>query len=97
MISKIVKHFQMKKPCHNSVLSYKIDLYFPEHKLAIEVDEKGHEDRNIDYEKKKKKKAIEKELRFEFMRINPDDDEYVEIGKLYNYIIKSTKKSTEKI
>ena len=27
------------------VLSYKIDLYFPKYKLAIEVDEKGHKDR----------------------------------------------------
>ena len=26
----------------HSVLSYKIDLYFIEHKLAIEVDENGH-------------------------------------------------------
>ena len=25
-----------------SVLRYKIDLYFPEHKLAVEVDEKRH-------------------------------------------------------
>ena len=33
-----------------SVLGYKIDLYFHEYKLAIEVDELGHNDRNIDYE-----------------------------------------------
>ena len=33
-----------------SVLDYKIDLYFHDYRLAIEVDEKGHEDRNIDYE-----------------------------------------------
>ena len=32
------------------VLGYKIDLYFHEYKLAIEVDELGHNDRNIDYE-----------------------------------------------
>ena len=36
----------------HSVLRYQIDLYFPEHKLAIEVDEKGHIDRD---EKQKKK------------------------------------------
>ena len=69
-----------------SVLSYRIDLYFPEHKLAIEVDEKG---RNIDYEIKRQK-AIEKELGCEFIRINPcakDYDEYVEIGKIYNHVI----------
>ena len=27
------------------VLGYRIDLYFPEHKLAIEVDEKDNKDR----------------------------------------------------
>ena len=37
----------------HSILNYQIDLYFSEHKLAIEVDKKGHTDRN---EKKKKKK-----------------------------------------
>ena len=38
----------------NSVLGYKIDLHFPKHKLAREVQEKGHNDR--DKKKKKKKK-----------------------------------------
>ena len=30
-----------------SVLSYKIDLYFHKYKLATEVDELGHADRNV--------------------------------------------------
>ena len=33
-----------------SVLTYRIDLYFHDYKLAIEVDEKGHKDRNSDHE-----------------------------------------------
>ena len=33
-----------------TVLNYRIDLYFHEYKLAIEVDELGHNDKNIDYE-----------------------------------------------
>ena len=33
-----------------TVLHYRIDLYFHEYKLAIEVDELGHNDKNIDYE-----------------------------------------------
>ena len=33
-----------------SVLSYKIDLYFHDYRLAIEIDEKGHKDRNINHE-----------------------------------------------
>ena len=32
----------------NSVLGYRIDLYFHKHKLPIEVDELGHADRNLD-------------------------------------------------
>ena len=35
---------------------YRIDLYFHKYKLAIEIDELGHNDRNIDYEKYKNKK-----------------------------------------
>ena len=33
-----------------SVLGYKIDFYFHDYKLAIEVDEFGHDDRDISYE-----------------------------------------------
>ena len=33
-----------------SVLSYRIDLYFHKYKLAVEVDELGHIDRNINDE-----------------------------------------------
>ena len=33
-----------------SVLGYRIDLYFHKYKLAIEVDELGHNDRNINDE-----------------------------------------------
>ena len=33
-----------------SVLGYKIDLYFHEYKLEIEVDELGHTNRNVNNE-----------------------------------------------
>ena len=39
---------------HN-FLGYWIDLYFYDYKLAIEIDEYGHSDRNIDYQIKSKK------------------------------------------
>ena len=42
-----------------SVLGYKIDLYFHDYKLTIEVAEKGHKDRNMDHEIKRQK-ALEK-------------------------------------
>ena len=44
---KIIKVFSNeKKLLQHSVLNYQIDLYFSEHKLTIEVDEKGHTDRD---------------------------------------------------
>ena len=30
-----------------NVLSYRVDAYFPKYKLAIEVDEQGHNDRDM--------------------------------------------------
>ena len=35
------------------VLNYRIGLYFHDYKLAIEVDEGGHKDRNEDYERQR--------------------------------------------
>ena len=44
-----------------NVLGYRIDLYYHDYKLAIEIDNNGHSNRNIDYEIKRQK-AIEQEL-----------------------------------
>ena len=37
-----------------SISDFRVDLYFQIYKLAIEVDEFDHSDRDIDYEKKTK-------------------------------------------
>ena len=42
-----------------TVLGYRIDLYFYEYKLAIEIDELGHNDRNTDYEIKRQREIEE--------------------------------------
>ena len=55
-----------------SILGYRIDLYFHKHKLAIEVDELGHADRNLSNEIERQK-ALEKKLDCVFIRINPDE------------------------
>ena len=53
---KIIKVFSSEKILlQHSVLNYQIDLYFSEHKLAIEVDVKGHTDRDEKNMKEKKK------------------------------------------
>ena len=75
------------------VLGYTIDLYFHGYKLAIEVGEKCHKDRNIDHEIKRQKK-LEKELRCEFIRINSDGKDFNifrGINEIHRHIKKSTK------
>ena len=71
VISKITELFSNEKVLlQHSVLGYKIDLYFSEYKLAIEVDEKGHTDRDKRKEMERQE-ATEKELGCKFIRINP--------------------------
>ena len=52
-----------------SVVGYRIDLYFHKHKLAIEIDELGHAERNLSNEFQRQK-ALEKELDCIFIRTN---------------------------
>ena len=40
---------------------FRIDIYFSEYSLAVEIDEKGHTDRDFIFEKKRQK-ALEKNL-----------------------------------
>ena len=98
ILSKIVTVFGVEEVIlQHNVLGYIIDTYLFKHKLAIEVDEQGHNDKDIDYEIERQK-AIENELGCEFIRINPAKENFnifVEIGKIQNCITKSTKKLTE--
>ena len=79
-----------------TVLGYRIDLYFHKYKLAIEVDELGHNDRNIDCEIQRQKE-LEKELDCVFIRINATDaidfNSFKEINKIHRHINKLTKKT----
>ena len=78
-----------------TVLGYRIELYFHKYKLTIEVDELGHNDRNIDYEIQRQK-ALERKLNSVFFRINPDAVDFNifrEINKIHRHIKKSTTKS----
>ena len=82
----------MQNQC--TVIGCRIDLYFHEYELAIEVDELGHNDKSIDYEIQGQK-AIEKELGCMFIRINPDEENFNifrAMNKIHRHIKKSTKK-----
>ena len=98
--SKIIKAFPNEKIKEQFfVLNEKIDFYSPRHKLAIEVDELGHLDRNEEDEMKGQKK-LEEHLQCTFFRINPDGenfDIFIELGKIESYISESNKKLTKKL
>ena len=71
-----------------SVLSYRIDLYFHKHRLAIEVDELGHADRNFSNEIERQK-GLQKEVDCMLIRINPDEENinfFKEISKIHRHI-----------
>ena len=80
-----------------SVLGYGIDLYFHDYRLAIEFNEKGHEE--IDNHEIEKQKATEKELGSEFVKIDPDKifvSIFKAVNEMHRHIIKSFKESTKK-
>ena len=99
ILSKIKTIFSAEKILlQHNVLGYRIDEYFPEYKLAIEIDELGHSTRDIGCEIERQK-ALEKKLNCELIRINPAKekiDVFVEIDRTQNYIIKSIKRMTKK-
>ena len=79
-----------------NVLSDRIDLYFHDYKLSIEIDKNGPSDTNIDCEIKRQK-STEKELGCNFIRIVPEK-EYFDIFsfRATNEIFTDIKQSTKK-
>ena len=75
-ISVIMQVFKgIKMIDQYTVDNYRIDLYFPKHKLAVECDEFGHNDRDVNYEVTRQK-YIEAKLRCQFIRFNPDAKDF---------------------
>jgi len=52
--------------------SYRLDMYIPVYKVVIEVDEIGHSDRDLTYEKEREN-YIKSNLTRKILRINPND------------------------
>ena len=78
-------------------LHYKTYFTFKKHMLVVEIDEKGHVERDLDYERKRQKEL--KKLNDHLIRINTDKPgfhDYQEFGRVSAYIAKSIKKQTEK-
>ena len=95
MLTKIMSSIEGENmQTQYNVLSYRIDLYFHDYKLAIEIDENGHSGRIIDYEIKRQK-AIEQGLGCKFIRIDPDQKNF-DIFETANEIFRHIKQSTKK-
>ena len=96
VFSKIMTVFAAEEIIlQHNVLSFPVDAYIPRYKVCIEKDEQGHNDRDNNYEIER---TIEKELDCKFIRINrakKNFNIFVEIGKIQNYIVKSSNKVTE--
>ena len=57
---------------------FRIDIYLRKYCLAVEIDEKGHIDRDLECAKKtpKKQEALEKKLNCTFLRINTSKENF---------------------
>ena len=53
-------------------ISFRIDVYFTEYFLTVEIDEQNHEGRELIFEKKRQE-ALEEKLGCKFIRINTSD------------------------
>ena len=81
-----------------STLSYLIEFYFPKYKLAIEVDELGHKDRDQTKENKRQK-DLKEYLVYKFIRIIPEEenvDVYDGLKKILTFINELKKKENKK-
>ena len=66
------EHYKKEIQVDNNGCKYtlfRIDIYFSEYSLAVEIDEKGHTERDFIFEEKRQK-ALEKILGCKFIRIN---------------------------
>ena len=74
ILVRIIKKKQVDKNGWQYIF-LRTDVYFTKYCLAIEIDEKGHIDRDFDL-KKKRQEALEKELSSTFIRINTSKENF---------------------
>ena len=94
----ITKKIQVDNNDQEYIL-FRIDIYFTEYSLAVEIDEKGHTDRDLIFEEKKQK-ALEKELNCEFIRINTSRENYdasYETSRIQTFISNSNKNKIKEL
>ena len=92
----IIKKIQVDNNDQEYIL-FRIDIYFTEYFLAVEIDEKGHTDRNLIFVEKRQK-ALEKNLNCELIRINTSREKYnagYEASRMQTFISKFKDKEKE--
>ena len=85
-IKKVFEGISMKQQF--SIGTYRINLYFSEHKLAIDCDEHDHKGRDIKYEIRQQS-FIENQLNCKFIRYNPDAKHFTiqgALNRIFQYI-----------
>ena len=92
MLIKIRRLFEVED-MHTQyiVLRYRIDLYFHDYKIAIEIGENGYSDWNIDY-KVREQKPKEQGLGCKIFRINTDFAIFRAIKEIFRHIKQLIKK-----
>ena len=97
------KHYEKKVQVNKNgckCISFRIDVYFNKFLLAVEIDEKGHTDRDLIFEEKRQK-ALEKKLGCKFIRINTSNakngyDLDYEVGNIEAFIDEFKDRQLEK-
>ena len=74
ILVSIIKKIQVDNNGQQYIL-FRIDIYFTKYCLAIEIDEKGHTDRDLIFEQKRQE-ALEKKLNCKFIRINTSRENF---------------------
>ena len=74
ILVSIIKKIQVDDNDQKYIL-FRIDICFTKYCLAIEIDEKGHTDRDLIFEEKRQK-ALEKKLNCTFIRINTSKENF---------------------
>ena len=87
ILVSIIKKIQVDSNGQQYIL-FRIGIYFTKRCLAVEIDEKGHTDRELEFEKKRQQ-ALEKKLHCAFIRINTSRknfDVYYEASRIQTFI-----------
>ena len=87
ILVRIIKKMQVDNNGKKYIL-FRIDVYFTEYCLTVEIDEKGHTDRDPIFEQERQK-ALEKKLSCTFIRFNTSKEKFdadYEASKIQTFI-----------